>query len=670
MRPTVESTVFVDFETPKTRSYNLNKRSNRAYILDPRFEVLSLAVAVGRGLIAFFHKYGPPGGTVADGINMVTSELAAGKMLVAHNLGFDALILKLRFGITASKMFDTKDYATSLGLGGSLDNLARHLGLRKLESPPFDEASLRDPPTLAQLARYNSVDVKIARRAFIAAVNDPRFMDEEFEVVDVTAKSNIAGLRIDSVRLTGIGTLLDEAKQTFLAELGTTTAFDTSKVNSLPAVGDFLEATHGERPASLDKKRDELPAFLRAHPDARPFISKWQTVRSLKTRSKQIKEYEALGGRVFSHLRYHAAHTGRFAGGGDACDKFSVQNFPKAKNSSHPAIGLLRTLIIPEDGENFVAADLATIEARVIATLANEPEMLQRFRDNEDLYVWLANQIFPGVTVVKDKTNDHLRMLCKAAVLGLGFGMGFDTFQGNILRTMPDTSPGDVRRVFDMFKATFPRLALLRRELWDAFQLALHTSDPQQAGRCTFVRADTGAEGGPTVLVELPSGRFLFYRAIQETPALTPWGAPCTDYWYADGYEYSTEVRHGKHGPKSKLFHDNRWRDRVNQTAVVENIVQATARDIFAHQMLVTARGGRLRSAFHVHDELVGACGQCTCEFVEWKKPDDHLPGCAWAGAARELIEKMSTVPLSLPSLADVPVAAELSKGVWRTYAG
>jgi hypothetical protein len=206
--------------------------------------------------------------------------------------------------------------------------------------------------------------------------------------------------------------------------------------------------------------------------------------------------------------------------------------------------------------------------------------------------------------------------------------------------------------------------------MWDAFNQALSVAGAHRAGRCTFTLLDTEAEAGASMLVELPSGRFLHYRSIWTEESTTRWGAPCTDYWYADGFEYSTEQRKGKRGPKSRLCPDNRWRDRVNQTAVIENVVQATARDIFVHQMLEMATGERLRPAFHVHDEAVCACRPCTCDLSEWQEPSKHASGCAWASAARELIATMSRVPETLPHLADVPVAAELSKGVWRTYAG
>jgi hypothetical protein len=458
MRPAIDHAICIDLETLMAGGYSLEKlKSPRAYILDPRFDVLCLGLAVGSGPISIFHKFGPPGGAIADGVERIRSELAIGKLLVCHNAGFDALILKLRYTIQATRIFDTKDYAASLGLGASLGNLARHLGLRKLEAPPFDETSLRDPIQRGQLARYNAMDVIITRSALKAAINDPNFPDEEFAIIDNTARQNIAGLRIDSPRVPEVSSLVGQARAVILNRLADTTPFDISKMNNLKDVGDYLESTYGARPASLCKDGDELPNFVRQHPAARQFISDWQMARSLGRTAKLIESYEALNGRVYLPLRYHAAHTGRFAGGGDACENFNIQSLPKAKRAPHAAIGLIRTLIIPEDGEYFVAADLSAIEARVIATLAGEESMLQRFRSGDDIYIWLANQIFPGVPVIKDGLNDYLRKLCKEAVLGIGFGMGFETFERKVLRVAPETRHEDIRRVFDSFKSMFPR---------------------------------------------------------------------------------------------------------------------------------------------------------------------------------------------------------------------
>lgn len=668
MRPSADDCVFVDFETPTAPTYNLRDLGPLQYVMDPRFRVLCLGIAVGLGPISCYRLNGPPSGDVTDGIQLVRTELASGKWLVCHNAGFDALILKLRFGVEPSRVFDTRDYANALRIGASLENLALHLGLRKFDSPPFDESSLRDPRSLARLAKYNAQDVRITRAAFLAAVNDPKFPDEEFDVVDLTARQNLAGILLNPNRLMAVRSELEGVAASLVPALRVFPDFDPEKFNSYRYVGEYLEHKHGARPASFKRKGDDLPAYLRQYPAAVPFITQWQTARAVEAAANGLAARS--GGRIYSQLRYHAAHTGRFTAGGDACDNFNIQALPKASRVLHPSIGLVRTIVTPDEGAFFVAADLSAIEARVIATLAGEEMMLEQFRNGGDLYVWLARQMFPGMPVAKNGPNEHLRELCKAAVLGIGFGMGFDTFQRGIIRVMPETPSEHIQLVYSQFKEMTPRLAQLRRETWTAFGRALSTGEPQHAARCVFLAVEGGADHGPTMLVELPSGRFLYFRDIWTKDGATRSGRPVAEYWYADGREYDATTRHGKKGPKSRLFPDDRYRDPVYETVVIENIVQGCARDIFVHQMLDLDRSREVRPAFHVHDEHVCTCRPCTCDFSGWKPPAEHEQGCQWAGAAARLVELMSKVPGTLPALADVPVSAELSKDVGRSYGG
>lgn len=663
-RPTPENGVYVDFETATTSDYSLGSMSSRAYIEDPRFDALSVSVAVGAGPIRFFHKLGAPGAAVADGVDVIRAALGGGAWLVCHNTGFDALILKLRYGIEARHVFDTIGYAAYLRLGTSLSNVARHMGLRKLEAPNFDEGSLRDPTLLAKFARYNAADVMLVRKIFTAACTDATFPAAEFEVLDLTQRNNITGLRLDTSRIGIVGRQLADARDQLLGEIATRWTVDTTKLGSPKAMSSFIETTFGYKPACLRKDDPELLGAAAENPALAEFLRKRNEVRTLGKYAAQLAGYARVGGRVFSPLRYNGAHTGRFSGSGKDCDRINIHNLPKAKRAPHPAIGSIRTLIVPEEGKNFVAADLSTIEARVIAALAGEEEMLRIFRERRDLYVWFSSRVFPGINIVKNGENDDKRQLGKQAVLGLGFGMGFKTFRQRVRLADPTSTDEDIRKVFDTYQNSFPGIASLRRNFWSAFRRAADYGESLLLGRCVFSRT-TGTEGGPTVEIALPTGRRLFYRAIQTLDAVRPWG-PGLDYVFDPDFEYEATSR--RHGGAAKVIKmaDGRLREFVTPQKVVENAVQAIARDIMVHQMLDLARGS-LRPVFHVHDELVCECAACDCA-----AHDHAAPGrtCSWFTAGRELVAGMSRVPATLPELTDIPVEAELNPAVWRTYAG
>ena len=117
-------------------------------------------------------------------------------------------------------------------------------------------------------------------------------------------------------------------------------------------------------------------------------------------------------------LRYYAAHTGRFGG----TEKINMQNMPR--NSE------LRKALCAPPGQLVFVADLSNIEARMLAWLADEDDLLQQFRNGDDIYSNLASVIYDRPINKHDDPTE--RFVGKTAVLGLGYGMGATKFQDNI----------------------------------------------------------------------------------------------------------------------------------------------------------------------------------------------------------------------------------------------
>jgi len=146
-------------------------------------------------------------------------------------------------------------------------------------------------------------------------------------------------------------------------------------------------------------------------------------------------------GRVRGNLVYHGAATGRWAGTG-----LQIQNFPRGSfnptevdvareilpygseglqlifgNPIEVAKSSLRSLITAERGKALFVCDYASIEARVLAWLCRQDDLVQEFREGKDVYVSMASSIYgvPPAEVTKDQ-----RLVGKIAILGLGYGMG------------------------------------------------------------------------------------------------------------------------------------------------------------------------------------------------------------------------------------------------------
>lgn len=148
-RPTLADAVVIDFEThmDKKAKYTLEKMSTRAYVLDPRFDILSIGIAVGKDEPLFFHKFGRDGGGLDDAKVLLEQAAAAGKWLVAHNTDFDGLILSKAWGVEFKHVFDTIGFLRCLGFAAPLENGARALGREKMAPPIFTERSLLEPET-------------------------------------------------------------------------------------------------------------------------------------------------------------------------------------------------------------------------------------------------------------------------------------------------------------------------------------------------------------------------------------------------------------------------------------------------------------------------------------------------------------------------------------------
>jgi hypothetical protein len=263
----LDDAVFVDFETYMTKDYSLKKMSTRAYVGDARFDVLCLSIAQGaNGPVDFYHKFDPGTRTLLVARERLAQAGAEGMRLVCHNASFEALILKLKWGIEFAHIFDTAGYLRYLGLGASLKNGAMFYSLAKADAPPFTEESLRDLATLRQMARYNATDVALCRYIFNKALEDKHFGKLETWILDQTCQGNVRGIRIDSQWAKRAATVFnqhrDEAIKALCQEFPD---FNMDIIRRQKLVLKYANGKFGVALTVLDRKAPEVIEMKRTH---------------------------------------------------------------------------------------------------------------------------------------------------------------------------------------------------------------------------------------------------------------------------------------------------------------------------------------------------------------------------------------------------------------------
>jgi DNA polymerase len=234
---------------------------------------------------------------------------------------------------------------------------------------------------------------------------------------------------------------------------------------------------------------------------------------------------------------------------------------------------LIRTAFIPKDGCQFYVSDFSAIEARVIAWYAGETWRQKVFEDGGDIYCASASQMF-HVPVVKHGINDHLRQKGKIAELALGYGGSVGALKAMGAIEM-GLSENELPPLVDAWRQTNPRIV----QFWWDVDLAVMEAVKHK--HTTSSHGLTFSCRSGMLFITLPSGRNLAY--VKPKVGTNKFGGECITY---EGIGSTKKwERLDSYGPK-----------------FVENIVQATSRDILCFAMK-TLRCCSI--VMHIHDELV-----------------------------------------------------------------
>ena len=613
--------VTIDFETYYDKDYSLSKMTTEQYVRSSLFEIIGVGIKVNDYPTDWYSGDNPG--------KFLKSLDYSKRAILCHNTAFDGAILSWHFGIKPRLWLDTLGMARPLHnvtVGGSLAKLVTYYGLGKKgdevvaalgkRKADFTEADL------AQYGEYCKNDVNLTKQLFDKL--KVGFPSSELLVIDQTLR-----MYTDPVIELDVPLLekhLEEVrtrKRTLIQDLGQGMGGAQAVQDMLMSndkFAEYLKRLGVEPPTKTSLKTGkESWAFAKTdkgmtdmleHPDERvqAAVSARLGVKSTLEETRTENLIGVAGrGKLPIMLNYYGAHTGRFSGG----DKLNLQNLPSRGNTT------IRRALKAPPGQMLISCDSSQIEARTVAWVAGQEDLLIAFRDKRDVYSEFATEVYGRAITKADKVE---RFVGKTCVLGLGYGMGAEKFR----RTL-EIGQGGINVVIDINEAE-RIVRLYRQKNWKIVQFWQ---------KCGNALKDM-LYGGENALhpqvrydkrgIRMPNGFYVQYPALRET---------------ANGFMYISDARTYQKALKERVLtgappDDIAW-TRIYGGKVTENIVQALAALVIREQM--AAAGLHFKVAFQVHDEIIVAVSE-----------DNALADQA------KLEALMSTAPKWAP---DLPVACE-----------
>jgi DNA polymerase len=557
----------IDFETFYDQWFSLSKVTTEEYVRDDLFEVIGVSVKVDDEPAQWFS------GTKAQTKRWLEQFDWTNAIAVAHNAMFDMSILNWVFDIRPKRIADTLSMLRALDgpdAGNSLAKAAERYGLGvKGDEVIAAMGKGRMDFTPEELARYGNYcvnDTELTHKLFSVLMQG--FPASELRLIDLTIRMFTEPvLTLDEGALrTHLGNV-QRKKNDLLGK----SLISKENLMSNPQLAETLRILKVEPPMKVSPttgkdtyafaKSDEAFKALLEHEN--PIVQAIVAARlGVKSTLEETRTERFIGiakrGTLPIPLRYYAAHTGRW--GGD--DKVNMQNLPRKSP--------LKKAIMAPEGYTFIDCDSSQIEARTLAWLAGQDDLVDAFDRGEDVYRIMASAIY-GVPV--DEVTDDQRFVGKTTILGAGYGMGHVKFQAQLLTFGVTMDLDECKRIITVYRETYPAIPLLWREAGDALD-AIANNQTAPLGR-DGVLTVRGVDG-----IYLPNGLRLQYSNLR--------------------WEHTADG-------KQEMVYDQKKGRAVLKTRIyggkcVENVCQALARIVIGEQMLMIAR--RLRVVQTVHDAV------------------------------------------------------------------
>ena len=576
------SIITIDFETYYDKAFSLTKLTTEEYIRDDRFEVIGVGVK----------KNADPSVWITGNRETIKKQLLKfdwdGSLVLAHNMQFDGAILNWEYGIKARGYLDTLCMARAVHgveAGGSLKVLAERYQLGEKGTEVLDAlGKYRKDFSRADLMQYGEYcknDVELTYKLFL--ILSKTFPTKELRVIDTTLKMFIEPtLTLDHALLVEHLETVKNLKAKLLEDAGA----DLDDLMSNQKFADLLSKL-GVVPPMKISARTGKEAFAFAKTDegfkalAEHIDPRVQTLVAARLGNKTTLEetrtqrFIDIAGRgtLPVPIKYYAAHTGRW--GGD--DKINLQNLPSRGANG----GKLKNAICAPEGYVIIDADSAQIEARVVAWLSGQQDLVEAFENGQDVYKIMASAIYGKEEGLISKEE---RFVGKTTILGCGYGMGSKKFKIQLKTFGVEIEEGEANRIISVYRNTYGKIPQLWKQAQRCLE-AVFTNQGAPFGVESAVQFDAGKKG-----FLLPSGLWQRYDSLEKV--YDSEGNPQFQYKTRKGF---VKIYGGK---------------------VVENICQAVARCVIAEQMLLIAK--KYKVVLTVHDAV--ACIALEEEAEEAKK--------------------------------------------------
>lgn len=600
----------IDIET--FSSVNLAKSGVYRYVESPDFEILLFEYSVDGGEVNVIDL--ASGETLPKEIHDALEDETVTKW--AFNAQFERICLSRFLGYPTGEYLDPEGWKCSMvwsaymGLPLSLEGVGVVLGLEKQKltegkdliryfcvpcSPTKTNGGRtrnlpeHDMEKWNRFKAYNIRDVEAEMQVQERLVKFP-VPDSVWDEYHLDQEINDRGILVDMPFVEQCIEIDRVSRDSLTAAMQKLTELDNP--NSVVQMKGWL-ADNGLETDTLGKKA--VAALMKEAPD---HLAEVLALRQQLAKSS-VKKYQAMQNSVCADNRvrgmfqfYGANRTGRFAG-----RLVQLQNLPQnhmsdlaearglVKCGDYDALDMLydnipdtlsqliRTAFIPPADKNFIVADFSAIEARVIAWFAGEAWRSEVFKSGGDIYCASASQMF-GVPVEKHGVNGHLRQKGKIAELALGYGGSVGALKAMGALEMGLTEE-ELPDLVSAWRQSNPNIVRFWWDVDSAAKKAIKEKTTQSTHGISF-RYRSGM-----LFIQLPSGRVLSY--VKPRMGENKFGGESVTYEGVGGTKKWERLE--SYGPK-----------------FVENIVQATSRDILMYAMR-TLRCCSIVA--HVHDELI-----------------------------------------------------------------
>jgi DNA polymerase len=552
--------VTLDFETYYDKNLSLTKMTTMEYVSHDLFKVWGVGIKINHDATEWYGE--------DDCEEALRSLYWDDITLVCHNTPFDAYILTQYYGLIPKYYVDTA--AMSRGLYPGQSARLKDVSIRCF---PDDETMRKgeelanakgvydlDPELEESIAGYCIQDVDLTYAIYRQWLD--KMPTSELDLIDLTCRMFCEPkLKIDRERLAKYHEQEFKNAETTIAAAGV----DRKVLSSNQQFAEYIyeiglvpptkvSLTTGKDIPALGKNDKAFTQLQNMYPQ---FKHVWDAriatkSRLTETRAKRFLEAAWKDDWLPVPLRYYAAHTGRFGG----TDKLNMQNLPRG--------GELRKCIVAPDDHLLFVADLSNIEARMLAWLAGESELVEQFRNGDDIYSNFASKIYERPINKKDDPIE--RFVGKTAILGLGYGMGAqkfkDTLEAGAMGPPVHFTLEKAKQIVNTYRSTYSGIQRLWRKLEDLLKQTMHSDN-------------WGNTYGPLTVgnntLQLPNGLGLRYHNLRST--------------------------------SQGLMYDSRKTEYTYGGRITENVIQALARIVITDSMLRLDKTHDV--ALTVHDEII-----------------------------------------------------------------